>query len=193
MHLLFRSIRLRPFSKRAVPLGLGLICLTAFSLLGLSACHRKALAAPPLLSGFSAEITVTGDDFTAAGVLSRPVRGQMTLTLSQPPTLEGLSLMWDGEALTAAWHGLSVALPDTLLPDTSLLKALAGALDSAAALTDSLTDAPDGSVTLTGRLGNDTFSLTADAQTGFLTTLTVPARDLTVTFRRIKPLNEQPN
>lgn len=180
----------RPILKKAMVLCFCLACLLVIGLFGLTSCHKAAPAEPPLLDGFSGEITVVSGDFTVSGVLSRPARGQMTWTLSQPATLDGLTLIWDGTQLSAAWHGLSLALPDTLLPNTSLLKAVAGALDNAATLTDALPNAVGGTVTLTGRYGNDAFSLTADAQTGFLTTLTIPSRDLTVTFRRVAPLTE---
>lgn len=161
--------------KRAVAILLAAACLPV-----LGGCNQSD-PTPPQTTGFSCEITAVCDDLTVQGTLSRPTAEQLSLTVTQPETLSGLALAWDGTALSARWHGLSVPLDRELLPDTSLIEGLISSLDAALGAAGTGTVTEEGTV-IEGQAGGHPFCLIADPATGMLRSLDIPDLDIAVTF-----------
>lgn len=159
---------------KAVATLLATACLLFFS-----GC-RQSPKEPPKTSDFTCNITAQCGDLTVKGTLSRPTPAELTLTLSEPATLNGLTFHFNGTELAAEWHGLSIPLNREELPSTALTEGLITALESADTLTEhTVTEA--GLVT-EGTAKNHAFSLLSDPETGALRQLNIPSLDLYVTF-----------
>ena len=167
-----------PFVRRTT---LALLCAVCLLCAG---CH-KTVAATPITTGFSCRVIADYNDLAIIGTLSRPAAGDLTLTLEQPTTLSGLRTHWDGNALTAQWHGLSIELTEDTLPKAALIRKIAEILDAAlGCLPEDLTQTEAG-VQLSGKVGQDTFTLLSDPATGQLLSLSVPTLSLMVRFEEV--------
>lgn len=151
----------------------------AAAFLLLSGC-QAAPPTPPCTEGIDYRITATCGELTVSGTLTRPSPATLSLALTEPATLKGLTLRWDGTQLTATWHGLSVPLNREELPDTALIEGLIGALEAAPAA-ENRTVTEEGVLT-EGNLNGNAFHLLSDPTTGALIKLEIPTLAITVAF-----------
>lgn len=163
--------------RRFLPI---LLCLCL-----LTGCDRPFSPAAPLTEGFTCSFSGSCGGLETAGTLTRPGPGMLTLTLTAPPELAGLTLTWDGEQVTAGLLGLSFSLPQESVPGTALGAELTAALDGARRGEG----APDGQgrFATAGGGGDDAFTLYSHPDTGALLSLSMPGRELELTFSDFSP------
>lgn len=147
-------------------------------------CH-KATVTPPITEGFSCRVVADYNDLAMVGTLQRPAAGTLILTLEQPSTLSGLTAHWDGKVLTARWHGLSIELDEDTVPKAAFIRKMAEILDTALGVLPEKIAETNGGVQLTGKVGQDTFTLISDPATGHLLSLSIPTLSLMVRFEEI--------
>lgn len=138
----------------------------------------------PVSTGFECDVDLTYGQLNVQGHLTRLSAGTLTLDLTAPQTLNGLSMQWDGETISLKMHGLSFGLDPAAIPETALGKSLLEALD---AIQLPGSGNPDSTLTDEGVLtrGNSTagsFEFLSDPETGSLLSLKVPDANLTATF-----------
>lgn len=151
-------------------------------LLLLSACTAASQEpSPPVTTGFSCRADIRYKDMELTGTLSRSTAGTLQLTFSAPDTLDGVTVEWQGDRVTASLYGLSFDLSPDTLPAGALGAALTGALDA-------VWRAP-GEGTLTdqgwrweGSGENGGVILLADPADGSLLSMEMPAIPLSVSF-----------
>ena len=119
------------------------------------------------------------------GTLTRAGAGMLTLSLTAPPELAGLTLTWDGEQMRAELLGVSFSLPPEQVPEAALGAQLLAALDGAQAGEG----VPDGRGRLatSGGGGENAFTLYSDPSTGALLALSAPGQELELTFSDFTP------
>ncbi len=147
-------------------------------------CH-KPTAIPPITEGFSCRVVADYNDLAMVGTLQRPTAGTLILTLEQPSTLSGLTAHWDGNTLTARWHGLSIELDEDTVPKAAFIRKMAEILDTALGVIPDQIRKTNGGVQLTGKVGQDTFTLISDPATGHLLSLSIPTLPLMVRFEEV--------
>lgn len=134
----------------------------------------------PKTDGFSCTLTLTCEELSLSGTLQRPAPGMLTLAVAQPDTLSGIVLDWNGTALTARWHGISMEISEAQVPKAALVRVIAAVLDTA------LTAAKQqGGTTVTGTVNGTAYTLETDPETGYPAALTVPALALSATFSEV--------
>lgn len=164
---------MRQFRIRSSLIAVGLLFL-------LSACGKQE-SRPPTVSGFRCHTVITCDALTAEGELTRETAGMLTLELTQPETLRGMQLRWDGETATVKLHGLSFGVDPEALPASGFGKALLSSLDAATGSVPGTYD-DEGRCRTAGHGASGDFTLTSDPETGYLLSLTIPSLHLTATF-----------
>lgn len=160
----------------------GLCAMLGFCLTFTCACHSQgADSSSPVTTGFSCEADIRYQDMSLQGSLSRSSAGTLSITFSQPETLNGVTVEWTGETVKASLHGLSFELPPDALPAGALGGVLTDALDAA------LRTPTEGRLTQegwqwegTGQSGEIT--ILSDPADGYLLSLEVPEIPLSVSF-----------
>ena len=154
-------------------------------------CQRTPTAiTPPVTTGFSCRVTANYNGMAVEGQMVRHLADDLTLTLTKPDTLNGLTLTLDGNTLTAAWHGVTATVDPAQLPQAGALPLLLHTLDAAATLTDGGERTADG-LKFTGETDLGSYTLLSDPETGNLLTLEIPAAELTVTFSDFQRLTDE--
>ena len=143
-------------------------------------CNRPAVATPPTATGFSCTAVGTYRGEEIAGTLTRASAGLLTVTLTRPAALEGLTMEWNGESVSLGMLGLQWSLDPEKVPEAALGEQLLLALDTLVySAGDSETDAEGRVVT---RDADNTFTIYSDPNSGALLALEVPNAALSLTF-----------
>lgn len=123
-----------------------------------------------------------GDGQTAEVQITRYADGLWETAFSEPQTLAGVVLTFDGNACSASYKGLAFTVPKTALPAKNMLTALTETLDAAAAA-ESLpcTQQEDGTWCTEGTCAAGSYTLTF-SETGTPAIFEIPAQPLTVTL-----------
>lgn len=151
-------------------------------------CHRPQTTAPPIATGFSCTARGTYRGEEVAGTITRTAAGLLTISLTAPEALDGLSMAWDGESVTLKLLGIEWAINPDTIPEAALGERVLRALDAVVygeyADESALTD--DGRLKTVGTAGdtadNAAFTLYSDPESGALLSLEVPSEELTLTF-----------
>lgn len=143
--------------------------------------------AEPVTDGFSARMTAAVGDWNAAGALTCTADGKLTLTLEKPASLYGVTVGWNGRALTMELGSMSVDVDPDKVPNGALIKSLLRVL-TATPDTGTLTD--EGYVQ-TGTADGAAYTATYDPETGLIRALSVPEQALTADFSDAERLPAQ--
>lgn len=161
-----------------------LSCLfaAAFALLSLTACSGKEGGSEaPVTSGFQCDVDVAYRDMQVKGHLSRPTAGTLLLDVTEPATLNGMSMEWNGENVTVKLHGLKFDVNPSAIPQSALGKGILDALDAAVSLHENGTVSDEG-MTTKGQSVSGEFELLSDPETGKLLSLSVPSLEMNAVF-----------
>lgn len=132
----------------------------------------------PVTAGFTCEVSIAYRDMALKGQLSRVQDGRLLVTLSEPPSLSGMAISWDGEEMAMELGGLRVPVNAENVPQGALIKSLLTVL-TAAPTAGEITD--EGYV-VQGEADGKTYAIVCAPDTGLIRSLSVPDDGLTVTF-----------
>ncbi len=136
-------------------------------------------AAQPVTTGFTCEVSIAYQDMTLKGQLSRVQDGRLLVSLSEPPSLSGMAISWDGKEMAMELAGLRVPVNAANVPQGALMKSLLTVL-TAAPSAGELTD--EGYV-VQGEIDGKAYAIVCAPDTGLIRSLSVPDDELTVTFK----------
>ncbi len=146
--------------------------LTVLALL-VSGCASSAVE--PVVSGFRCRADVVYGDSAYVGTLDRTQEQEATLTLSEPPGMNGVTMRLQNGQVTVGYAGIEMAVGEDEMPVGSLIGVLCDTLDSCV-------NGTAGGSTVDGVCACGPYSLTVDEASGLPVSLTVPSLDLHVTF-----------
>ncbi len=146
---------------------------------------RKETAVPPITTNFSCEFHAIYRELAVAGTLTRRTAGSVSLTFTEPETLNGLSATWDGEAVKLSFLGLEYTLSPESVPEAALGKGLLAVLDAALRNEGDITQDGD-AVVLQGVCNNHDYTYRYDKESGAPVSLVIPSLPLSVTFENCK-------
>ena len=132
----------------------------------------------PVTKGFTCQTTIQYQDLQLQGQLSSRRDGRLLLTFSQPKSLSGVAIGWDGSHMTMELAGVSVRIAPEKVPQGALIKELLAVLTAEHA-TGQLTD--EGYV-LTGEADDHAYTLVCDVHSGLPRSLLVPESGISATF-----------
>lgn len=157
-------------------------CVLVAVVLLVAGCRPSA--AEPQSAEFSCTVEATYRELNVKGTLTRYGAGTLALAFDEPETLNGLTVRWDGEAITLSLHGLEFTADAASVPESALGTEIVAALDAALRGEGERREA-GGVLTVNGSGPNGAYTLTFDAQSGVPLALSVPSLPLTVTFSEV--------
>lgn len=89
-------------------------------------------AAQKLSGSFTTEMTMSMEEQTVSGTLSRMGDGMWSVSFAEPATLAGVVLDFSGGEVTASYQGLAFSVPQTAMPAKSILSSLILVVDDLA-------------------------------------------------------------
>ena len=160
-----------------------IFCASAMILSGCTAVSQESACTPRLDPAYSIDAEMDyADGEHAAVTLTRYAAGTWDAAFSEPPTLAGVVLSFDGNAVSASYKGLAFTVPKSAMPAKSVLTAATDVLDSLDGLSQiPCTQAEDGTWSSTGESEAGSYTITFGAD-GTLTGFAVPSQPLTMTF-----------
>lgn len=158
----------------------GGICCT-----GCAKAGGEATAAQKLGGSFTTEMTMTMEDWTAAGTLSRLGDGAWSVSFAEPATLAGVVLDFSGGEVTASYKGLGFSVPQSAMPAKSVLSQMIQVVDELAQQEEITGKEQDGCVSVEGDLEGNPYTLTL-TESGDLSGFTMENFDTTLTFTQFQ-------
>jgi hypothetical protein len=150
-------------------------------------CRRSVTATPPVSTDFSCNFKATYRELSVAGTLTRRSAGTVSLSFTEPETLNGLTASWDGDAVTLSLLGLQYTVSPESIPEAALGEELLAVFD-AALRGEGKTEQDKAVTTFTGTYNNQTYTYRYDTKSGAPLSLIVPALPLSVTFNECQLL-----
>ncbi len=170
--------------KHRILFGILTVLISATMLFG---CGKsRGDAAQPVTAGFTCEVSIAYRDMTLKGQLSRVQDGRLLVTLSEPPSLSGMAISWDGKEMAMELGGLRVPVNAENVPQGALVKSLLTVLTAAPAAGE-ITD--EGYV-VQGEADGKAYTIVCAPDTGLIRSLSVPDDGLTVTFNETALLTD---
>ncbi len=142
--------------------------------------------ATPVTEGFTCEVSITYRDMELKGQLSRTQEGRLLVTLSEPPSLSGIAISWDGEEMAMELGGLRVPVDAANVPQGALVKCLLSVLSAK----PSDARMVDGEYTVQGDVDGKAYTIICEPDTGLIRSLTIPDDELTVMFSKTALLTQ---
>lgn len=143
-------------------------------------------AAQPVTAGFTCEVNIAYRDMALKGQLSRVQDGRLLVTLSEPPSLGGMAISWDGEEMAMELGGLHVPVNAENVPQGALIKSLLTVLTAA----PNAGEVTDEGYVVQGEVDGKAYTIVCAPDTGLIRSLSVPDDGLTVTFNETALLTE---
>ena len=162
--------------KQRILFGMLTVVLCTVMLFG---CGKsRADAATPVTAGFTCEVSIAYREMNLKGELSRTQDGRLLVTLSEPPSLSGMAISWDGKEMAMEIGGLRVPVNAANVPQGALMKSLLTVLTAA----PSAGEITDEGYTVQGEIDGKAYTIVCAPDTGLIRSLSVPDDELTVTF-----------
>lgn len=148
----------------------------------MNACQAKGgkNAEDPVSTGFECDVSLTYRDMDVKGHLTRLTAGTLVMDITEPKSLEGMSMKWDGQTISVSMYGISFGVDPDAIPETALGKSILDALDGVPA--DGDRTVTDEGVMTKGDAAGGEFTFISDPETGNLLSLTIPSVNLTAAF-----------
>lgn len=143
-------------------------------------------SAPPVTDGFTCRAAMQYREMAVEGELTCSADGAASLSFALPKSLQGVTLAWDGSAMTMELGGMSLAVPAEKVPESALIRCLLSVL-TATHPAGSLTD--DGYV-IEGEAEGVTYTLVCDPTSGLPLSLSVPDEELEAVFTDMTRLSK---
>ncbi|MGN1412567.1 MAG: hypothetical protein ACI4WH_08710 [Oscillospiraceae bacterium] len=160
------------------------ILLTSCGTVGVEKTSPKDVLTEP----FSCTANIITPDIEATGTLSHEGVGCWDIEFSEPSTLSGVNLTFDGVNSEASYKGLSFSIPKDAVPINSMLLCLATAIDEISTNEDKNATSKDDILTFKGSTDCGDYVLTVDEKTGDILTFEMDNLQLIMTFSDVKTL-----
>lgn len=159
-------------------------CLPAGLLLtGCAGAKEETAFSPVADEAYSVQAEMTyGDGDQAVLLLTRSGAEQWEAAFSDPPTLAGVTLSFDGNAVAASYKGLAFTVPKSALPAKNMLVLTTEVLDSLEGTSElPCTAKEDGTWITEGNCGGGEYSLIF-TENGTPAELDIPSQPLHIVF-----------
>lgn len=154
------------------------LAAVAFAAMLFGCGKSRTDAAKPVTAGFTCAVDIAYRDLALKGQLSREQDGRLLVSLTEPPSLSGMAVSWDGEEMAMELGGLRVPVNAENVPQGALIKSLMTVLANA----PSNGELTDEGYTVNGEIDGKAYTIICAPDTGLIRSLSVPDDDLTVTF-----------
>lgn len=168
-----------------------ILLLTSLTIL-LTSCGtvggEKTSPKDVLTEPFSCTANIITPDIEATGMLSHEGVGCWDIEFSEPSTLSGVNLTFDGVNSEASYKGLSFSIPKDAVPINSMLLCLATAIDEISTSEENTATSKDDILTFKGSTDCGDYVLTVDEKSGDILTFEMDNLNLIMTFSNVKTI-----
>jgi len=149
----------------------------------LPGCSSKKVI-QPITRGFSCDAYATYGDMDIVCTIAITAAGTFTAKVTEPPILNGMEFIWDGNEFELTYMGIKTDLDKSVLPGSDFIVAIRNILANVGNnATQVESKSKDYLLEGQSELGNYSLYFRAD---GFPVKLSVPSIDLEVKFENIK-------
>lgn len=148
-----------------------LTLLTSIICVAATGCGQKSSLESTtqyLSSPFVCDMKMIYDDSEFDGVIERYDTGNWNVLFSAPPSLDGVTLSFSGNDISASYKGLDFTVPKKAIPIKSILGNFIEVVDSAAENGETEGKSENGMLTVEGETEGGDYSLIIDEKTGFI-------------------------
>lgn len=156
----------------------GILTVVLFAIMLFGCGKSRDDAAQPVTAGFTCVVDIAYRDLTLKGQLSRGQDGRLLVSLTEPPSLSGMAVSWDGKEMAMELGGLRVPVNADNVPQGALIKSLMTVLTNA----PNNGELTEEGYTVSGEIDGKAYTIVCAPDTGLIRSLSVPDDDLTVTF-----------
>lgn len=132
--------------------------------------------------GFDAQATIMVEDVVMLCDINKTVLGDMTISVIEPDTLNGLTIAYNGDDITTSYKGMSFTMDDSSVVATSIGKIILSAINKASSPSGVEVKMLDSSIVIDGETDQGRFSITLDKNNGNIVSLNVPNLDFICNF-----------
>ena len=162
----------------------GKLTVVTMALLCLCGCGKKT-AIQPITDGFTAQATIRYKEMDVKGQFSCSTDGRVTMVFTEPKSLDGVTLGWNGTQMQMQLGGMAIEVAEERMPDGGLIRCLTRVLSHV----ESQKGEQDGNdYVIRGEAEGKAYTLVCDAQTGLPKSLSVPDEHLTAEFTQVTKL-----
>ena len=162
----------------------GRLAIATAALLCLCGCGKQTTI-DPITDGFTAQAAIQYKGMDVQGQFSCSTDGRVTMTFSQPKSLDGVTLGWNGNEMQMRLGGMTITVAEDSMPDGGLIRCLTRVLSTV----EPKQGKKDGAdYVISGDAEGTAYTLVCDATTGLPKTLSVPDEELTATFSQVTVL-----
>lgn len=162
----------------------GRLAIATAALLCLCGCGKQTTI-DPITDGFTAQAAIQYKGMDVQGQFSCSTDGRVTMTFSQPKSLDGVTLGWNGNEMQMRLGGMTITVAEDSMSDGGLIRCLTRVLSTV----EPKQGKKDGAdYVISGDAEGTAYTLVCDAATGLPKTLSVPDEELTATFSQVTVL-----
>ena len=162
----------------------GILLVSVTVLLCLCGCGKKTTI-EPITDGFTAQATIRYKEMDVKGQVSCSTDGRVTMVFTEPKSLDGVTLGWNGTQMQMQLGGMSIEVAEERMPDGGLIRCLVQVLSDVEAKKGKQ---DGGDYVINGEAEGKAYTLICDAKTGLPKSLSVPDESLTATFSQVTKL-----
>lgn len=162
----------------------GRLAVITAAMLCLCGCSKQSTI-EPITDGFTAQATIRYKEMDVQGQFSCSSDGRVTMVFSQPKSLDGVILGWNGNEMQMQLGGMAIAVAEDSMPDGGLIRCLTRVL-SAVEPKNGTQEGED--YVISGDAEGTAYTLICDAETGLPKSLSVPDENLTAEFSQVTVL-----
>ena len=166
--------------------------LTSLTLVFLTSCsvaNNETVSTKDIFSEpFTCTANIVTDELSAIGTLSRHGYENWDIEFSEPATLSGVMISFDGVNSEASYKGLSFSMPKSAVPVNSMLLCLATAVDEISSSEEKDCSSSEGLLTFKGSTDCGDYILTVNEDTGDIAMFEMKNLNLVITFSDVTTL-----
>lgn len=157
------------------------VILTAFSMCGCS--QSDGFSPPKIKSDFSSQAQIEYNGISISADVNALKENTVSITITEPPTLKGLSYRFTDSTLKMGYNGLDCTADEIFIPSDGFAGCLYKILTSISKNDFTFDKQQDEISQFHGKTGETEYSFTADNQTGRILGITASKPDMTVNFK----------
>lgn len=168
------------------------LCVIAavFSILFFYGCSAKGSVteqsyeklAAQMQRPFEAKAKIKAGEMEICADFNKTAPGYAVMTITQPQSISGMTLKYNGEDITVGFKGMEIELSEKSPITQGLIKLLVNAVDKSAQASGVKISAENESLTLSGKGESGTFNIVLDAKTHSVVSISLPDCELECQF-----------
>lgn len=175
-------MKTKTFAFSAIALMILIVIVVATGIMRPRASGNDQHIVSKISSGFDAKATFKLKDIVMVGDVNRTANGAMTVKITEPKHLNGMTFSYDGSDITVSYLGMNLKLDDDTKLVSGAAQALIGAINKATSKTGLAVKLENKMLVLTGKSESGEFALKMDKKSGSIVSVQMDNLDFVCNF-----------